>query len=86
MFAEEKDWRFIIWNNKEIGLNNKTVFYENYVRSGILCVDDLHLDVDNITSFNTIASNIDKNNFLLWTGLHHSLTSLGFVCSSVFSP
>ena len=75
MFAEEKDWRFIIWNNKEIRLENKTVFYENYVNSGILCVNDLHLDVDNITSFNTIARNIDKNNFLLWTGLRHSVPS-----------
>ena len=75
MFAEEKGWRFIIWNNKEIRVENKTVFYENYVRSGILCVNDLHLDVDNITSFNTIARNIDKNNFLLWTGLRHSVPS-----------
>ena len=73
IFAEEKDWRFIIWNNKEIRLDNKTVFSENYVRSGILCANDLHLDVDNITSFNTIARNIDKNTFLLWTGLRHSV-------------
>ena len=26
MFAEEKDWRYIIWNNYEIRVNNKPVF------------------------------------------------------------
>ena len=28
MFGEEKDWRYIIWNNYEIRVNNKPVFYE----------------------------------------------------------
>ena len=75
MFAEEKDWRYIIWNNQEIRVNNKPVFYEKYATFGILCVNDLLLDLDNVQSFNRAARNIARNNILMWTGLRHSVPS-----------
>ena len=75
MFAEEKDWRYIIWNNQEIRVNNKPVFYETYATFGILCVNDLLLDLDNVQSFNRAARNIARNNILMWTGLRNSVPS-----------
>ena len=70
-FAEEKHWQFIIWNNKEILTDNKPVYYGQYFRSGIISENDLHFDVDNLTSFNRIAKEIDGSNFLTWTGLRN---------------
>ena len=72
-FAEEKNWQFIIWNNKEILIDNKPVYYSQYFRSGIISVNDLHFDIDNLTSFNRIAKEIDGSNFLTWTGLRNSV-------------
>ena len=72
MFAEEKDWRYIIWNNQEIRVHNKPV-YEKYATFGIHCVNDLLLDLDNVQSFNRAARNIARNNILMWTGLRHSV-------------
>ena len=72
-FAEEKDWQLIIWNNKEVLIDNKPVYYRQYFRAGIICVHDLHFDVGNLTSFNRITSLIDKSNFLTWTGLRNSV-------------
>ena len=34
----EKDWQFIIWNNKEVPIDNKAVYYRQYFRAGIICV------------------------------------------------
>ena len=72
-FAEEKDWQFIIWNNKEVLIDNKPVYSRQYFRAGIICANDLHFDVGNLTSFNRITSLIDKSNFLTWTGLRNSV-------------
>ena len=72
-FAEDKDWQFIIWNNKEVLIDNKLVYYGQYFRSGIISVNDLHFDVDNLTSYNRIAKEIDGSNFLTWTGLRNSV-------------
>ena len=72
-FSVEQEWRCIIWNNQEIRINNKTVFYKTYSTSGINCVSDLHFNLSNIESFNIFANTIDKTNFLLWTGLRHSV-------------
>ena len=35
-FDAEKDWKNIIWNNKGIRINNKSVFYKNFFESGII--------------------------------------------------
>ena len=72
-FAEGKDWQFIIWNNKEILIDNKLVNYGQYFRSGIISVNDLHFDVDNLTTVIRIAKEIDGSNFLTWTGLRNSV-------------
>ena len=29
-FAEQRNWRYIVWNNKEIRVDNKPVFYKRF--------------------------------------------------------
>jgi len=72
-FSVKQEWRCIIWNNHKIRINNKTVFYETYSTSGINYVSDLHFNPSNIESLNMIANTIEKSNFLIWTGLRHSV-------------
>ena len=33
-FVLKRDWRYIIWNNKEILIDNTPIFYKNYFESG----------------------------------------------------
>jgi len=46
-FDVEKDWQNIIWNNKDIRINNKSVFYKNFFESGIIYVNDLLFELNN---------------------------------------
>ena len=32
-FATEEDWKIIIWNNKEMKVENKPVYYKHYVNT-----------------------------------------------------
>ena len=76
-FGKTKDWRNIIWNNKDIRINNTPVFYKNYFDSGIVFVNDLLFSLNNIDSFKVINNKVNKTNFLVWAGLRHSVpTSL----------
>ena len=72
-FATEKDWHVIICTNRAIRINNKPIFYRKYYSSGILPVDNLRLDLSNTKSFELIAKDIAKTNFLEWTGLRRSI-------------
>ena len=75
-FFEEKYWLSIIWNNKDLRINGKPVFYKTYYNSGIFTVNDLLLNLDNINSFDIIRKKLNKKaNFLTWTGLRHSIPS-----------
>ena len=74
-FAAEKDWQNIIWNNKDIRINNKSVFYKNFFESGIIYVNDLLFELNNIDSYNVILNIINKTNFLVWAGLRHAIPS-----------
>ena len=40
-FDTERDPQNIVWNNKEVRINNKPVFYKNFFESGIIYVNDL---------------------------------------------
>lgn len=62
-----------MWNNKEIQINNKPIFYQTLFENGITFVNDLLFDVDTAYSFKIISSKISKTNFLTWAGLHHSV-------------
>ena len=74
MFSVEQEWRRVIWNNQEIRINNKTVFFKTNSTVGINYVSDLNFDLNNIESFNMIANTIDKTNYLIWTGTFRAET------------
>ena len=35
------DWKTIIWNNKEIKVENKPVYHKHYANSRVICIADL---------------------------------------------
>ena len=72
-FASTKYWRNIIWNNKEIHINNSPVFYKNLLDSGIVLASDLLFNLNSTKSFNIIKNRVDKTNFLTWAGLRHAV-------------
>ena len=72
-FASVKDWQNIIWNNRDIRIDGSPVFYKNFFLSGIVYLRDLLLNCNNIDSFEIAARNIEKSNFLIWTGLRDSI-------------
>ena len=75
ILTSEDDWKNIVWNNKEIRIDNKPVYYKNYFRSGIIYIHDLLLNLNTIDSYNYFLNKIDKSNFLQWAGLRHSIPS-----------
>ena len=72
-FVSTKDWHNIIWNNKEIHINNSPVFYKNFFDSGIVLASDLLFNLNSTESFNIIKNRVDKTNFLTWAGLRHAV-------------
>jgi len=74
-FASESDWKNIVWNNKEVRIDNKPVYYKKYFKSGIIYIHDLLFNLNTIDSYNYVLNKIDKSNFLQWAGLRHSIPS-----------
>ena len=75
-FSAEKYWQSIIWNNKDVRINNAPVFYKTFLESGIICVNDLLFDLININSYNIIYKNVaGEVNCLTWAGLRHAIPS-----------
>lgn len=62
-----------MWNNKEIRINNKPIFYGTLFENGIIYVNNLLFDTNTTDSFKIISSKIGKTNFLTWVGLRHSV-------------
>lgn len=73
-YDTKNEWQHIVWNNKEIRINNKPIFYQTLFENGITFVNDLLFDTDTANSFKIISSKISKlTNFLTWAGLRHSV-------------
>ena len=69
LFLANKERLCIIWNNKDIRIDGKPVFYKSYYDSGICIIKDL--------LFNLAVNNVvEKANFLTWTGLRHAIPSI----------
>ena len=71
--AVDNRWQYIIWNNQEIRINNKPVFYKKYFHYGIQTTRDLRFDLNNIDCYKLVEKHLEKTNFLEWTGLRHSI-------------
>ena len=87
-FDTERDRQNIVWNNKEIRINNKPVFYKNFFEAGITYVNDLLFHLNNTDSFNIISKKISGTNVLIWAGLRHSVPShlKTTICTSSTTP
>ena len=66
----------VIWNNKDIRINNKPVFYKTYFDKGTIYLNDLHFDVDNVRCYESFKQKGLNTNFLTWTALRSSIINM----------
>jgi len=67
-------YKYVTWNNKEIKIDCKSVFYKHYFNMNIKYTNDMLFDKSNIESFNVFRSEgLTRCNFLVWTGLRQSI-------------
>ena len=62
----------IIWNNRNITINGKPIFYNNYNSANIVLLSDLKFDLSNTESFNLAKHNGLKDS---WTGVRCAVPS-----------
>lgn len=74
-FSTDKMRYNIIWNNKDIRINNKPIFYKTFFDNGFLLVSDLRFDLSIAESHSIIIRKIEKTNFLVWAGLRYAVPS-----------
>ena len=48
------EYKYIVWNNKEIKIDGKSVFYKHFFPKGIKYTEDLLYEKTNIDSFITV--------------------------------
>lgn len=66
----------IIWNNKDIRIDSKPIYYPNYVKTGILQCKDLYFNENTLQSFNTAKTRgLKDTNFLIWLGVRSAIPS-----------
>ena len=68
-FPSEKLYQNIVWNNKDIRVNDKPICYKRFFNSSLILVSDLRIDLNITESYNIIAKKIEKTNFLIWAGV-----------------
>ena len=59
-FATEQDWKTIIWNNKEIKVENKPVYYKHYDNARVICIQDTLFSLNSTDSYKQLSKNICK--------------------------
>ena len=70
----DRGHEYILWNNKKILTEGKTVFYRHYFDKGVIFTKDLLYDMTNTESFRTMKEQgLTNSNFLVWTGLRQSV-------------
>ena len=72
-FSDSNYSSYIIWNNKDIRIGNKPVFYKTYYDCGIIYLNDLLLSLDNVRSLEIFKSRGLNTNFLTWSALRLSV-------------
>ena len=55
----------ILWNNKEIRVDNKPVFYKKLFEKDVIFVNDLLFELDTANSFTIVLEKISKINYLI---------------------
>ena len=73
-FSTEDDSTSIIWNNKNIRINGKPVFYRRFFDKNLISIRQLRLHLNNAESLDLIRTDLELNcNFLVWAGLRSAL-------------
>ena len=52
--TETTSFDSIIWNNCNIRIDDKPIYYQNYVNASVILVSDLMFALNNIDSFNSV--------------------------------
>ena len=63
----------VIWNNKDIRIDGKQFFTKCFFDKGIIFLNDLQFDVDNVHSYESLKQKGLNTNFLTWTALRSSI-------------
>ena len=72
----DRGYENILWNNKEILIEGKPVFYRHYFDNDVIFTKDLLYDMTNTESFKAMKEQgLTNSNFLVWTGLRQSFPS-----------
>ena len=71
VFDSRRECQYILWNNKEIRVDNKPVFYKKRFEQDVIFINDLLFYTTN--SFTIVSNKISKINYLNWAGLRHSV-------------
>ena len=70
----DRGHEYILWNNKKILIEGKTVFYRHYFDKDVIFTKDLLYDMTNTESFRAMKEQgLTNSNFLVWTGLRQSV-------------
>ena len=69
-FATEEDWKTITWNNKEIKVENKPVYYKHYVKARVICIQDLLFSLNSTDSYNQLSKKNMQNKYFRFTQVH----------------
>ena len=65
---------YIIWNNKNITVDCKTVYYLFYVKAGFLICKHMLLNMTNLESYNFAKrKGLKHSNFSVWTGIRQAI-------------
>ena len=75
VFDSRRECQYILWNNKEIRVDNKPVFHnkKKLFEQDFIFVNNLLFELDTTNSFTIISNKISKINYLIWAGLRHSV-------------
>ena len=73
VFDSRRECQYILWNNKEIRVDNKPVFYKKLFEQDVIFVNDLLFELDSTIFFTIVSKKISKINYLIWAGLRHSV-------------
>ena len=72
----DRGHEYISWNNKEVLIEIKTVFYRHYFDIGVNFTKDLLYDMTNTESLRAMKEQgLTNSIFLVWTGLREFVPS-----------
>ena len=73
-FSDEDGKASVIWNNKNIRINGKPVFYRQFFDKGLVSISQLQFQQNNLESLDSLRKDLSLQcNFLVWAGLRSAI-------------